>query len=145
MSNNTILLGPDGIRKEHPLQASKDVTPGMLLEYAETTSFDVQPHSSDGGAVKPVMIAVEEPENSGHGIDDAYTVDGEIVQVDYSCPGQDRLMLLAAGENATLGALLESAGDGTLEVGSSNPVAKAIEAVNNTAGYVAVRIQVEVI
>jgi hypothetical protein len=140
--SNTILLGPDGIRKERLLATGKTITPGFLLEY--TTDLAVQPHSSAAGAVKPVMIAIEEPENQGHGIDDDYTEDDEIVQVDFSEPGQDRYMFLAAGETAVLGSALASAGDGTLEVSSTNKVAYALEAVDNAAGYTAVRIRVEV-
>jgi hypothetical protein len=145
MSNNTILAGPDGIRMERALySASSPITPGILAEYV-TNTLTVRPHSSDGGTVYDVMIAVEEPENSGHGIDDAYAVAGEIVQLDFSPPGSHRYMLLEAGENVAAGALLESAGDGTLEAGSSNPVVRALEAVNNSAGYSAKRIYVEVL
>ena len=143
--SHTVLIGPDGMRKERALySASYPITPGMLVEYV-TNTLTVRPHSSAAGVVYDVLIAIEEPENQGHGIDDAYAVAGEIVQVDFSAPGQQRNMLLSAGENVAAGALLESNGDGTLQAGSTHPFVRALEAKNNAAGYTAVRIAVEVL
>jgi hypothetical protein len=142
---HTVLLGPDGLRLERALySASTPITPGMLIQY-HSGALTVEPHSTDGGAATPWMVAVEEPENTGHGISDAYTVAGEIVQVDFPYPGLARYMLLAAGENITAGQKLDSAGDGTLEASDGTAVARALEAVNNSAGYTAVRIRVEVL
>jgi hypothetical protein len=139
--SNTILIGPAGIRKERK-RSTVVVEPGMLLAY--TTALAVLPHSSAAGMAKPMMVAIEEPENSGRDIDDGYDVTGEIVQCDFPLPGQDRYMWLAAGETASKGSDLNSDGAGALQVGSTNKVATALEAVNNSAGYVPVRIKVEV-
>jgi hypothetical protein len=145
MTSHTVLIGPAGMRKERLLySASSPITPGMLCEYV-TNTLKVRPHSTDGGAIYDVLVAIEEPENKGHGIDDAYTVADEIVQVDFGNPGQQRYMFLQAGENVAAGALLESGGDGTLEAGTTNPAFRALEAKNNAAGYTAVRINVEVL
>ena len=142
---HTVLTGPDGIRLERAVySASTPITPGMLIQY-HSGALTVEPHSSAAGAIATVMVAVEEPENRGHGIDDAYTVVNEIVQVDFPYSGCHRYMLLSAGENVAAGALLESNGDGSLQAGSTHPAFRAIEAVNNSAGYANVRINVEVI
>ena len=145
MSNNTILAGQDGIRMERALySASSPITPGMLTEYV-TNTLTVRPHSGAAGVIYDCMVAIEEPENSGHGIDDAYAVAGEIVQLDFSPPGSQRYMLLSTGENVAAGALLESNGDGSLQAGSTHPAFRALEAKNNAAGYSNVRIYVEVL
>ena len=143
MAANTVILNVAGIRAERSLySASLPVTPGMLLEY-EGSTLTVEPSSVTNAYVRPVMIAVEEPENKGHGVTDPYTVAGEIVQVDFPGSGCTREMWLAAGENASAGSVLESDGHGNLKVGSTYGVVRALEA--KTAVYTAVQIMVEVI
>lgn len=143
MAPNTILLNVRAqFEKEAPLKASKDITPGMLIEYS---GADVQPHSSAAAIPAPLIVAVEAPWRYGSGIDDAYDTDGEQVAFHYILPGDEFYALLAAGEDIALGDLLESAGDGTLQADTSGDKFRALEAVDNGAGYTAVRIRVEVI
>lgn len=87
------------------------VNPGMLLEL--TSAGLVQAHSTAGGNVLP-MFALED-ELQGNGIGDAYAVSGKI-QVWIPTRGDQVQAILADGENASVGDLLESNGDGYLRV-----------------------------
>jgi hypothetical protein len=126
--------------KEAALEASKDITPGMLLEF---TGSDVQPHSDDAALAEPIMVAVEAAID-GRGIDDDYDEDGETVMYHIPLPGDELYMLLAAGENASIGSKLTSDGAGCLEVGSAYQF-RALEAVDNSLEYTPARIKVEVL
>jgi len=94
------------------------ITPGHLLEY--TSAGKVQKHSAAGQNNLP-MIAVED-ELQGNGINDAYSAN-DPVQVWIPRRGDQAWMILADGENAAIGSLLESAGDGTVRVHDPDVVA----------------------
>ena len=154
---DTILLKGDPIIKEYPLEALDvygvgAITPGMLVE--QTLTNTIQPHSSAAGAASPIFAveALNFDANSDTmgGIDDDYDTDGQTVKTAFCKPGDEVYALLEAGTgNDTLGAgtLLESAGDGTLQVGSTSPVARSLEDVDNDpgSGGLAKRIKVEVL
>lgn len=91
-------------------QAAAAITPGMLLEL--TTAGKVQAHSSAGGNALP-YIALEN-ELEGEGIDDAYAADDQ-VQVWVGTRGEEAYMILADGENVSIGNYLESNGAGYLQ------------------------------
>lgn len=129
--------------KEFPLEASKDITPGMLCEL---TGGDVQPHSNASAIPAPVLVAVEMPIRSGSGIDDAYDEDGEAVVCHYALSGDELYMLLAAGEEVdSLDDRLGSDAAGALQVATTYAFARPLELVDNSLGYTAVRIRVEVL
>jgi len=107
---NTITLGGDPVRMER--KAAAAVTPGMLVELASTDKF--QAHSTAGGSVVPIIIALED-ENKGGEIGTAYTTDNVCLCGVFG-PGERANMLLANGENAVIGSKLESNGDGYLRV-----------------------------
>ena len=148
-----IVLKGDGLYKELPLEALDvygvgGITPGMLLQ--RTNANKVEPHSTSTGLAKPVMFAVEDALFEGRDIDTDYAEDGEVVRFFIPSPGAEIYALLAAGTgNDTNGtnALLESNGDGYLKVGTTNPVARALEDIDNDPGTggAAVRIKVEVL
>jgi len=139
---HTISLRVWSIKEDKaPLKASKDVTPGMWLEFS---SGDVQPHSSNSAVPAPKIIAVEAPYRSGAGIETAYDVDGEEVDFHYAQSGEQFYSLLAAGEDVAADALLESDGAGCLQAGASTFV-RALEAVDNGSSYEPARIRVEVL
>ena len=161
MSKTIILKAPEmTIQKERPLKASSDITPGMLCEY---DGADVKPHSTADGNCSPLFAT--ENDITGGGIDTAYDTDGETVLLRYCAPGVEVNALIANSVNVSaVGTLLSSAGDGTLKVytppsqavneaGSATytiapkvmaPVARALEAKNNTSGANA-RLKVEVL
>jgi len=144
--NNTILLNVRSQNeKDHPLySASTPITPGMFVQF-HTGTNKVEPHSTATGVPAPLMIAVEMPIRSGSGIDDAYDTVEEVVACLYPLSGDRLYSFVEAGSNIAIGDLLESAGDGTLQEGSTGPIARATEAVDNSAGYTAARIKVEVL
>lgn len=142
----TIAISGSHHRKEGV--TDETVTPGHLLEYGG--SNDLQKHSTASGNAGR-MFALEN-DLVGDGIDDDYA-SGETVQFCIAKPGAKIYAWLAYGEDVSVDDYLESAGDGTLQehtaIGSDVQVeavvARATEAVTNTSGGEAVRIEVEVI
>lgn len=147
----TIVLRGRGIRKEAIADTGSAIVPGMLLERPNAT--EVAEHSTAAANAAP-MFAVEN-EVVGKDIDEVYAV-GDNVLFEVMSPGTEVYALLAAGATAvTAGAFLESAGDGTLRILSTDAatddtqrasvVAVALEAVDNSGGGTTARIRVEVI
>lgn len=144
MAPKTIMLKTRAMMiKEWPVDAGDDITPGDLLEFVSTTD-EVQPHSSAAGVCRPLMVAAEAAID-GRGIDDDYDEDGEACFVIYPDRGDELYMWLSPGETAAIGSLLESNGDGALQVGSTAPYFRSLEALDLAAIYVNTRIKVEVI
>lgn len=140
---HTIILREWSLKRyKAKLATGQDITPGMLCELP--TVDTIQPHSSAAGVPAPLIVAVEAAE-VGRGIDDDYAVDGEEVNYAIVDSGEWFYGLLAAGEDISANDLLESAGDGTLQADTTGDKFRALEAVDNSAGYEAVRIKVEVL
>lgn len=153
MAPKTVILKGDPIQKEANAVAAV-ITPGMLIE---RNGADVQPHALAGQNASP-MFAVENA-MIGDDIDHNYLV-GENVIFGFFRPGDEVYTLLANGQNAAAGDLLESDGAGALQVhtpqavaegGAANynlyyraPVVRALQALNNTSGNPA-RIKAEVL
>jgi hypothetical protein len=137
---NCIHLG-GYITEVNTLVADGAITPGMLVE---RNAGKYRKHATANGAAQPAFALDQSMLNLG--VDDAYA-DGDLVQVGIGAPGSTFWALLVSGGNVADGALLESNGDGYLKAGTDpgQVVARAIEAVNNTAGPGAARIRVEVI
>ena len=145
---NTITLKGNGIRKEGV--ASGTITPGYLVEFGGAN--DLQAHSTAAANARKAFAV--ENELLGNGIDDDYTV-GEQVHYAVFGTGEEVYALVAAAATAvTKGAALESAGDGTLRILTTDTatddtqrdsvVAYALEAVDNSGGASEARIKVEV-
>ena len=100
-----------------------------------TVKDQVKVHATAGGVAVP-MFALEN-ELAGKAISDAYAA-GDLVPVWVVQRGEQVYALLADGENASIGSLLMSAGNGTLKVrtGTNTIVAQALEALNLTASSV---------
>jgi hypothetical protein len=140
---HTIILREWSLKRyKAKLATGSDITPGMLCELP--TVDTIRPHSSAAGIPAPLIVATEATE-VGRGIEDAYAVDGEEVNYAIVQQGEWFYGLLAAGEDIAANDLLESAGDGTLQADTSGDKFRALEAVDNSAGYEAVRIKVEVL
>lgn len=155
---STILLKGDPIAKEAQLEAldvygNGSIIPGMLIE--RTATGTVKPHATSTGLAAPIMFAIEglniDPDSKTlGGIDDAYDTDGQAVKYIVPKPGDEIYALLRAGtggDTIDKNHLLESNGDGTLKVGTTNPVARALEDVDNDPGTngAAVHVRVEVL
>lgn len=145
--SNVILLNVLQMQiRELPLTASKDITPGMILEFAGTSVPTVQPHSNASAIPSPKIVAIEAPWRLGSGIDDDFDEDGEQVPFHYLQSGDWFYALLAAGENVdAFTDRLGSNADGALQVATTYAFCRPLELVDNSAGYVAVRIKVEVL
>ena len=140
---HTIILREWSLKRyKAKLATGSDITPGMLCELSGVDT--IRPHSAAAGIPAPLIVATEASE-VGLGIDDAYAVDGEEVNYAIVQQGEWFYGLLAAGEDIAANDILESAGDGTLQADTSGDKFRALEAVDNSAGYEPVRIKVEVL
>lgn len=137
----TILLKcKDPDQREGKLSASA-VTPGMLLEV--TVAGIVTPAADTAY----MMLVATEMALNGKGITDNYTISGEVVGYATLSKGDVFYGLLKAGSNASAGSMLANDGSGGLVVTTDTQYAcaRAIEAVNNSAGSGYARIRAEVI
>lgn len=118
--------------------ASEAITPGYLVMGQATIG------KQTGTGWESARVALERDE-LGNDIDTDYA-SGDTVKVGAFHAGQRFYGFIASGQNISEDAMLESAGDGTLAAGTTNPMVRAVEAVD-ASGYVVsdVRIRVEVI
>jgi len=100
------------IREERLANAA--LYPGHILTL--NSSNKVLKHATADGLAKPLMVALED-ELQGNGINDAYAAD-DVVQVGIFRPGDVVNVLLKDGQTATIGKVLCSAGDGTVQLWS---------------------------
>lgn len=115
--------------------AGEAITPGMLISVA--SDGDVDKHASAGGICEK-MFALED-ELQGRTIDTDYD-SGDPVQCWNATPGEEVFAWLANGEDASIGDVLVSNGDGQLKVYTAAasaevvveefPIAVALEAVD---------------
>jgi hypothetical protein len=153
---NTIILKGRGIRKE--AAAGGTITPGHLVTFNSSGQLVV--HSVAKQRTTPLFAVEAENLNPGSGIaggiDDNY-VSGDYVQAENIPSGGQVYALVAASATAiTKGALLESAGDGTLKLVTDftdaeidsiggGAIARALEAVDNSGGATPARIRAEIL
>lgn len=136
---NTILLKGEVVRKEGVTDEA--VTPGELVERGGSNDYQAATSGNQGTAVRAFAL---ENDLVGDTISDDYD-SGDTMQIGYPEPGAEINALLAYGENVSVGAALESDGNGNLQAHSSNRlIGWALEAVNNTTTSGAVRIEIEV-
>lgn len=121
-------------RREEAVAAAT-ITPGMLLEITSAGKF--QAASTEGGYTERIVAEVDALQ--GHSMEDDYAADA-LVAANVELPGNEAAVLLQAGQNAVIGSLLISGGDGTLIVNGQEDstttvrqiVAKSLEALNLT-------------
>ncbi len=135
-----ILTGNDIVSFSEDDKAGAAIMPGMLVNY--NGSGDLIPHGT-AGAPAAKAFAVER-EYMGMDMNMPYAV-GDTVKT-ATCPSGVRVnALIATGQAVSKGGLLESAGNGTLRaLAAGSPLARALEALNNTSGANA-RLRVEVL
>jgi hypothetical protein len=132
--------------------AGGTITPGHLLEIDSAGDFIV--HNTAGAQAERLFALEDALQGNGIGDDYTSTAPADKVQAYLAQPGDEIQAWLAATENVAIGALLISAGDGTLmealgthsDAYQEYPVAVATEALDLTAtGAVATRINVRVL
>lgn len=144
----TITLKGMGIRKEGI--ASSAITPGDFIEFGG--SNDLRRHANAATSARKAFAL--ENDLIGNGINDDYAI-GDTVQYAVFHSGEEVYARVAALATAiTKGARLESAGDGTVRIASTDSatdttqrdsiVGYALEAVDNSGGSSATRIRLEV-
>lgn len=139
---SVILKGSPTINEDGA--ASATVKPGYLVKGVSTIA-----HQSSTGNV-PKAFALERDElgagidNSlqGSGTPSAYYASGDTVKVGVFYAGCEVTAFVASGQNITEDDLLESAGDGTLAEGSTNPIARAKETLGAVTEVTAVRVEI---
>lgn len=122
--------------------AEADIRPGMLLDFDSQGRF--KPHGTAAG--QSAKIFAREASMIGRDIDTVYE-QYETVHAWSARSGDWIYAILEDGHNVAIGAILESAGDGSLQPVTGNfGVAKALEAVNTSGGAAETsRIRVEIL
>jgi len=148
-TRNTILLKGDGVQKEG--NAGGAITPGHLIN-RNTTVDAVVVHATAEGNAYPLFAL--ENDVFGKDVADAYAANDRVLMV-LAAPGAEIHALIPAAAIAiVVGDELVSNGDGTLKkvtagavtVGNlRRVVARALEAIDNSAGGTPVRLKVEVV
>ena len=123
--------------------ATETVKPGYLVKGVTSIA-----HQTSSTKV-PKALALERDE-LGQGIDNtrqgsgtasAYYASGDTVKVAVFKSGEEATVYIASGQNILEDDLLESAGDGTFAEGSTNPIARSLETVNEVFTVTAIRVQ----
>lgn len=134
-----------GIGLQHEGKATSAITPGMFVE--RSANKEVQPHSvaQGGGAA----AFAQEMGMTGGTIDDDYAVGDQVIWKDYAVGSHVYALVPANAAAIAENANLVSNGDGTLRLQSAAStgivVAKALEAVDNSAGATPARIRIEIV
>jgi hypothetical protein len=121
MAKRLIKLLGEPIQNEDS-KAAAVLTPGQLVAF--DGSGDLIKHATAAGLAQPAFAL--EREEMGQGIDNTYAI-GDTVKVGVFAPGDRVLVFIASGQNLIVGDALESAGDGTLKKGTTNPIARSLE------------------
>jgi len=130
MAKNTIKL-KNYLNINVEYAAAAAITPGHLVELTSAGTVQVNGTAADTSAAK--WFAFED-ELQGKNIDTAFSA-GDKVQVWCTIPGDEVYAYLKDGQNVAIGAMLESAGDGSLKAVSTagTTLAVALEAVDLSA------------
>lgn len=149
MAIKTVLVKGDGVGKEGV--AGGAITPGHLV--IRNSSNAIVVHGTAAANAAPSFA--RENEVVGMNIDAAYATNDQVLYT-HCWPGAEVYALVAASAAAiVIGDYLESAGDGTLRVLTTDAatddtqrasvVARAVEAVDNSGGGSPARILVEIV
>lgn len=135
------------ILKGHPQVSEQGVATGVVKPGYLVKGVSSVAHQTSTTKV-PKAVALERDE-LGQGIDNtyqgsgtssAYYASGDRVKVGVFKSGDEATVFLASG-NFSEDDLLESAGDGTLAEGSTNPIARCMENLGQSAAVRAGRVQ----
>lgn len=115
-AKQVIIKGVDGTGQRKRAIANEAITPGHLIEFitgSAATSGRVKKHATARGNQQRMFADVQD--YIGQGLSTDYASGDEVNYV-VAKSGDEVNALLKASENAGIGSLLESAGDGTLQV-----------------------------
>jgi hypothetical protein len=122
--------------------ATEAIKPGYLVKGVTSVA------KQTGTGWVPRALALERDE-LGRGIDDTYDgaagaasyASGDTVKVGVFKSGERATVYIASGENIQADELLESAGDGTFASGSTNPIARSLDAPGAVTVETAIRVE----
>lgn len=151
--NRIMIRSGDDPTRVETTAGEAGIGPGDLLEWS---SGEFLRHNTAGGPVIPVLVAIESvttesDSDTSLAINTDYD-DGDTVYAWIPKSGDHVYMWLAAGENASQHSLLESDGDGALQVEAAVDqtdivralVGRAVAAVDNSLGATPARVVVEI-
>ena len=127
-------------------QAAAAITPGMLIEYGGVAN-KLRPHSTATGAAQRAFAAeslVPDFANTTAAVDKVYASGDSVRWVIGDFGSEVWAWMVASGASVAVGDLLASAGNGYLQPSATNPIARAAEALNNSASATAARIRVRI-
>lgn len=134
---NTIFLGGDRTQV-NDLAVSQDITPGMLVERFNNAGV-IRWRKATADIAGPPAILTNRP-MLNEGVDTVCPT-GDLAEVSILHKGATAWALIASGQNVAAGALLGSAGDGTLKTGAT--VARFTALENKPSVTTLTRIRVE--
>src|SRR5215471_21414703 len=142
---HTIVLSED-VTYPPEEQAAAAITPGMLIEYGGVAG-KVRPHSTATGAAQrafAIESLVPDFGNTIAAVDKVYA-SGDSVRWAIGDLGTEIwAWMIASGAAVAVGDGLVSAGNGYLQSGTTNVIARAAEVLNNAASATATRIRIRV-
>jgi len=142
MARNKIVLMGDPIVTEEEI-AIEAITPGHVVMHNGSTGLI----KNTGNAANVAFQLALERDELGKEIDVAYAIN-DVVKVATFAPGMRAYPFIPSGQNVAKGAYLTTDNAGrltTASVAAGIRVARALEAVNNSAGPGDARIRVEVV
>jgi hypothetical protein len=134
---NVVKLGGDWT-EVGDLAASEAITPGHLVERFNSAGV-IRWRKATADIAGPGSVALDQS-MLNKGVDDAYAAN-DLMQVGIPHKGATAWMFIASGQNVAAGALLGSAGGGTLKTGATVALFTALE--NKPTVTVLTRIRVE--
>jgi len=145
---HTIVLAYD-VNYPPEEQAAAAITPGMLIEYVPTgvTAGKMRPHATATGIAQRAFACeslVPDFGNTVAAVDKVYA-SGDSVRWAIGDLGTEIwAWMIASGAAVAVGDGLVSAGNGYLQPGTTNVIARAAEVLNNAASATATRIRIRV-
>lgn len=136
----TILLKGNTVPASERAAGESGILPGMLLNVDANGEFIK--HATATGVASPLFA--RESSFIGGSIDTAFEA-GDTVCAWHGRSGDQFYALVEEEAQIAIGDLLESAGDGSLQEGTTSPIVRALEAVNTQTVSGPVRIRVEVL
>ncbi len=133
---NTIFLGGDRTMV-NDLAASATIKPGHLVQRFNNAGV-IRWQVATADVAGPPAVADDQPELN-KGVDDTYALN-DLMKVSILHKGAVAWMLVASGQTVVAGALLGSAGDGTLK---TSPTVARFTALENVTATALTRIRVE--
>ncbi len=112
-ARKTIYLTVGGFRVKREATASGAISPGHIVERTSDSTPTVKVHATADGDIGVLNVAVED-QLQGRGVDDAYS-SGDLVTYVVPKAGEKVQVIVANGQDISIGDEISSAGDGTVK------------------------------